>query len=75
VHLDAATEATVVTGLRRVLEGRSAFIVTHRPAVADLADRVVRLSGGRFVPAELLAPNGTAGTSPEPAAAGAGAGQ
>ena len=75
VHLDAATEATVVTGLRRVLEGRSAFIVTHRPAVADLADRVVRLSGGRFVPAEPVAPNGTAGTSPEPAAAGAGAGQ
>jgi ATP-binding cassette subfamily C protein CydCD len=75
VHLDAATEATVVTELRRVLEGRSAFIVTHRPAVADLADRVVRLSGGRFVPAELLAPNGTAGTSPQPAAAGAGAGR
>jgi thiol reductant ABC exporter CydD subunit len=75
VHLDAATEATVVTGLRRVLEGRSAFIVTHRPAVADLADRVVRLSGGRFVPAELLAPNGTAGASPQPAAAGAGAGR
>jgi ATP-binding cassette subfamily C protein CydD len=72
VHLDAATEATVVAELRRVLAGRSAFIVTHRPAVAELADRVVRLSGGRFVPADPAAPDGTAGAPPQPAAAGAG---
>jgi ABC-type multidrug transport system fused ATPase/permease subunit len=75
VHLDAATEAIVVAGLRRVLEGRSAFIVTHRPAVADLADRVVRLSGGRFVPAGLPAPDGTTTTSPLPAPAGTGTGR
>ena len=48
-HLDDATEATVVEALGRALAGRSALIVTHRPAVVRLADRVVTLKGGRFV--------------------------
>ena len=48
VHLDDETEAFVIEGLRRTLRGRSALIVTHRHAVTDLADRVVRLSDGRF---------------------------
>jgi thiol reductant ABC exporter CydD subunit len=57
VHLDAPTEAIVVDGLRRVLASRSAVVVTHRPAVAALADRVVTLAGGRFVaPAAPFAP-------------------
>ncbi len=50
-HLDDRTEAAVVEALRRVLAGRSAVIVTHRPAVIELADRVVTLDAGRFVPA------------------------
>jgi thiol reductant ABC exporter CydD subunit len=48
-HLDDDTEATVVEALGRALSGRSALIVTHRPAVLRLADRVVMLEGGRFV--------------------------
>jgi thiol reductant ABC exporter CydD subunit len=71
VHLDAAAEAAVVTTLRRVLAGRSAFIVTHRPAVADLADRVVTLQGGRFVPAGHPPPTRRGTGTPRPAAAGA----
>jgi len=51
-HLDDRTEAAVVEALRRVLAGRSAVIVTHRPAVIELADRVVILDAGRFVPAQ-----------------------
>jgi thiol reductant ABC exporter CydD subunit len=51
-HLDDATEATVVEALGRALSGRSALIVTHRPAVVRLADRVVTLEGGRFVAAD-----------------------
>jgi len=49
VHLDEDSEDVVVEGLRRALEGRSALVVTHRPAVARLADRVVTLRHGRFV--------------------------
>jgi ABC-type protease/lipase transport system fused ATPase/permease subunit len=40
-----------------VLASRSAVVVTHRPAVAALADRVVTLAGGRFAaPAAPFAP-------------------
>jgi len=47
-HLDDRTEAAIVEALGRALAGRTALIVTHRPAVIALADRVVRLDGGRF---------------------------
>ena len=47
-HLDDRTEAAVLEALCRALAGCSALIVTHRPAVIDLADRVVTLDGGRF---------------------------
>ena len=55
VHLDGTAEAAVVTALRQAFAGRSAFVITHRPAVAGLADRVVTLSAGRFVPADEAA--------------------
>ncbi|MDR1767577.1 MAG: thiol reductant ABC exporter subunit CydC, partial [Propionibacteriaceae bacterium] len=42
---DAASEAVVVESLRRL--GVAALVVTHRPAVRELADRVVRLDKGR----------------------------
>jgi ATP-binding cassette subfamily C protein CydD len=51
VHLDQAAEDAVVEALRDHLIGRSALIVTHRSAVARLADRVVALRDGRFVDA------------------------
>jgi thiol reductant ABC exporter CydD subunit len=41
--LDHETEAEVLTALRRLLSGRTALIVAHRPALAALADRVVEL--------------------------------
>jgi thiol reductant ABC exporter CydD subunit len=70
VHLDAASEEAVVAGLRRLLAGRSAFVVTHRPAVVDLADRVVTLRAGRFVPAG--GPHGMPAGAPGGAPAGVG---
>lgn len=48
VHLDQAAEAAALEGLGRALAGRSALIVSHRPAVAKIADRVVVLRGGKF---------------------------
>jgi len=52
VHLDPEAESAVVAALGRLLDGRSALIVTHRPAVLVLADRVVELCGGRLVKSE-----------------------
>ncbi|WP_399886608.1 thiol reductant ABC exporter subunit CydD [Streptomyces sp. BBFR51] len=41
--LDGATEAEVVTAVRRLAEGRTVLLVVHRPALLEVADRVVRL--------------------------------
>ena len=32
-------------------EGRAVVLVTHEPSAAAIADRVLRLEGGRLVPA------------------------
>jgi thiol reductant ABC exporter CydD subunit len=50
VHLDASAEATVLSSLRAVLAGKSALVVTHRPAPTAIADTVLRLDHGRFWP-------------------------
>ncbi|MFG2680689.1 thiol reductant ABC exporter subunit CydD [Streptomyces sp. NPDC048392] len=41
--LDGATEAGVVEAVRRLAEGRTVLLVVHRPALLEVADRVVRL--------------------------------
>jgi thiol reductant ABC exporter CydD subunit len=41
--LDGETEADVLTAVRRLVTGRTAVIVAHRPALGALADRVVAL--------------------------------
>jgi thiol reductant ABC exporter CydD subunit len=41
--LDGETETEVLAAVRRLVAGRTAVIVAHRPALAALADRVVAL--------------------------------
>ncbi|MEH1014134.1 thiol reductant ABC exporter subunit CydD [Micromonospora sp. CPCC 206060] len=57
-RLDAASEAAVLDATRRLVAGRTALLVAHRPALLDAADRVLRVDDGRVT--EL--------TSPEPVA-------
>lgn len=45
--LDPNTEQIVVERLRGWLAGKSAIIVTHRPAMLGLVDRLIVLDGGR----------------------------
>jgi ATP-binding cassette subfamily B protein len=45
--LDAETEARVAAGLRAVLPEATIVIITHKPALAQLADMVITLDGGR----------------------------
>ncbi len=45
-HLDAATEQRVVTFLGRHLAGKTAIIVSHRPALQTLCQRHYRMAGG-----------------------------
>ncbi|WP_167455233.1 thiol reductant ABC exporter subunit CydD [Amycolatopsis kentuckyensis] len=46
-RLDSRTEDTVLSATRRLLPGRTALLVAHRPAMVSLADRVIELRGGR----------------------------
>ena len=41
--LDGRTEGDVLAAVRRLISGRTAVIVAHRPALAALADRVVEM--------------------------------
>jgi thiol reductant ABC exporter CydD subunit len=41
--LDGETEREVLAAVRRALAGRTAVVVAHRPALAELCDRVVSL--------------------------------
>ncbi|WP_214102996.1 thiol reductant ABC exporter subunit CydD [Acrocarpospora catenulata] len=48
-RLDGRSESAVLDATRRLAEGRTAIIVAHRPAMIDLADRVIRVSAGKIV--------------------------
>ena len=45
-RLDAASEAAVVASTERLLAGRTALFVAHRPALLAAADRVLRVDRG-----------------------------
>jgi len=47
--IDAATEQVIQRGLRRLLAGRTAFVIAHRLATVTGADRIVVLDQGRIV--------------------------
>ncbi|WP_245666967.1 thiol reductant ABC exporter subunit CydD [Actinomadura latina] len=46
-RLDLHSERVLVDAAARLLAGRTAVLVAHRPALLRVADRVVRLEGGR----------------------------
>ncbi|WP_146132401.1 ABC transporter ATP-binding protein [Marivita geojedonensis] len=45
---DPEGEASFVETARRALAGRTVVLITHRPASLELADRILRLDGGRI---------------------------
>jgi ATP-binding cassette, subfamily C, bacterial CydD len=53
--LDAASETAVCDATARLVEGRTALLVAHRPALLPLADRVVRLVDGRIAETAVAA--------------------
>jgi ABC-type multidrug transport system fused ATPase/permease subunit len=62
--LDPETERRLITGLRAAATDRIVLVVTHRVALARLADEIVFLEDGRIVerghPGDLLARPGSA---------------
>src|SRR5215472_11407807 len=53
--LDIATEALIITGIERLMAGRTTFIIAHRLSTVQHCDRIVVLNGGRIVEAGSLA--------------------
>ena len=45
-NLDGDTEDQVLGAVRRLMRGRTALVVAHRPALAAMADRVVSMTAG-----------------------------
>ncbi|TYK45005.1 thiol reductant ABC exporter subunit CydD [Actinomadura decatromicini] len=60
-RLDLRSERVLVDAAGRLLAGRTAVLVAHRPALVAVADRVVRLDGGRVVAAGEAARKGATG--------------
>jgi ATP-binding cassette subfamily B protein len=52
--LDPETERIVAQNLRQSLRGRTVIVITHRPALAEIADTVLHLRNGKI--AKELAP-------------------
>ncbi|MFC0004665.1 thiol reductant ABC exporter subunit CydD [Micromonospora siamensis] len=46
-RLDTASEAVVLDATRRLVAGRTALLVAHRPALLADADRIIRVADGR----------------------------
>ncbi|MEU5938410.1 thiol reductant ABC exporter subunit CydD [Micromonospora sp. NPDC047548] len=46
-RLDSASEAVVLAATRRLVAGRTALLVAHRPALLENADRILRVEDGR----------------------------
>ncbi|MCK1794675.1 thiol reductant ABC exporter subunit CydD [Streptomyces sp. XM4193] len=69
--LDGETEASVVAAVRRLAVGRTVLLVVHRPALLEVADRVVELPGPtrRPAPGDTVPPEAGARTEAVRAAA------
>jgi ATP-binding cassette subfamily C protein CydCD len=50
-HLDPDTERVILAALRAWLPGRTALVITHRPALLELCDTVVRVGAPAAAPA------------------------
>jgi ATP-binding cassette subfamily C protein CydD len=48
-RLDPASEAAVVSASLDLVRGRTALLVAHRPALVEVADRVLRIEAGRLL--------------------------
>ena len=45
--LDANTEKLIATSLRAAMPDATLIVITHRPALADIADAIITIEGGR----------------------------
>jgi subfamily B ATP-binding cassette protein MsbA len=49
--VDPESERLILDALKQLVRGRTVLIITHRPSLTQLANRVVTLAGGTLLPA------------------------
>jgi ATP-binding cassette subfamily B protein len=47
--VDMRTESTIMEAIQRLMEGRTTFIIAHRPSTLEICDKVLVLDGGKVV--------------------------
>lgn len=47
--VDTKTENTILNSMKRIMEGRTSIVISHRVSSAKLADKIIVLSDGRIV--------------------------
>lgn len=47
--MDAQSEASFINHLRSAVHGQTLIVVTHRPALLDVVDRIIVVDGGRIL--------------------------
>lgn len=47
--MDFTTEAKVIQNLRKATEGRTTIVITHKPSILAIVDRLVVMDGGQIV--------------------------
>jgi ATP-binding cassette subfamily B protein len=57
--VDARTEAIILDSMERLMEGRTAFIITHRPSMLKYCDVHLEIERGRLREMPLAAAGGT----------------
>ena len=62
--LDAVTERRSSSRCGRSLAGRTTLVITHRPGLAELAERTVRMERGRLCETPVAAPDPAAPAAP-----------
>jgi ATP-binding cassette subfamily B protein len=47
--VDLKTEAAILAAMERLMRGRTAFLIAHRPATLECCDVLLRIENGRIV--------------------------
>ncbi len=54
--VDIKTEAAIVAAMERLMQGRTTFIIAHRPSTLTHCQRLLRIEHGRIVSLETIVP-------------------
>jgi ATP-binding cassette subfamily B protein len=54
--VDAATEESIVEAMRVLMQGRTTFLISHRPSALEICDLLLVIEGGQLMSSRSGAP-------------------